>query len=205
MARMGRSHGLRVEDETVKYSFPDAPVGAWPPVKMNTVSLVGGILGIISLVLPWFAVTVSALGVSLSVGANGFQVLFGLASAFGGGVGTVDLGAGASLMMVGVVLVLVGSILSFLKWFGGIITLLGSVLGLVGGFMIGGLIPPTPGLSVGPSYGIYLALIAGIISFLGGWWWARNHPAVPPVGMPPAPMGPPMYQPPQSPPPPLGP
>jgi len=139
-------------------------------VRLNLLSIVGGILGIISLVLPWFFLSFTAFGFSISTGVSGIQILAGLGGlALQGGMAG---GAGMLLLIVGVFLVLAGSIVAFLHPAGGLFTLGGGVAGLAGAFLLSrelsGLFGSLGGeISAGPSVGVFLALVAGILSLVG--------------------------------------
>ena len=141
-------------------------------MKVYPVSIIGGILAIVSLALPWLILSATAFGMSVSVSESGF----GLLSLGGtlGGMGPLPGGGGVSLtlMMIGVILVLIGGIISMLHFAGGIVTLAGSGCGIAGALWFGQSLSGLPGglglnVSAGPSFGVFLSLIAGVIALVG--------------------------------------
>ena len=140
-------------------------------VRLNLLSIVGGILGIISLVLPWLFLSFTAVGFSFSTGVSGIQILAGLGGVFLQ-AGIAGGGSGMLLLIAGVFLVLAGSIVAFLHPAGGLFTLGGGVSGLVGAFLLSQDFSGPSGnlggeISAGPSVGVFLALVAGILSLVG--------------------------------------
>lgn len=178
-------------------------------MKVYPISMIGGVLPLVSLALPWFSMSITepTIGLTVSVGASGFD-LFSLQGSLGL-FGTLPGGFGTSLtlMLVGVVIALIGGILSFLHYVGGAVTLAGSVCGVVGALMFGqaiaGLGGGAFGVSAGPSFGVFLTLIAGVVALVGfakplqvGITAPPSYPSYPsyagyPYGY--APMYPPMY------------
>ncbi len=128
-------------------------------------SLVGAVMGFISLVLPWFSL--------VSTEPNHYTFLYipgiGLITHPGTMVEqgqTVPLTN--PLLVAGVVFVLIGSLLALLHPLGGGVMFGGGTVGTVGVLLnarsISGL---GIGLSMAPSLGAYLAVAGGIVSLLG--------------------------------------
>lgn len=143
-------------------------------MKLYPISMVGGVIGIVSLALPWVAITYTLMGISVTVSGSGFEV-FSLASLLGmlGSLGSVGgaLSGAILLMTVGVILALVGAIVSFLHYAGGAVTLAGGACGLAGGVWLGSVFSSlgggTIGFAMGPGFGVFITIVAGIIAIVG--------------------------------------
>ena len=138
-------------------------------MRVNVVSLVGGILGFVSLPLPWLTVTMSGFGFSQSISVSGVQLMASIGSIASGGTPTSQgLESAAFLVTLGLVLVLVGAIVSLLHPAGGIILIGGAVSGVSGTLLLSAA-PSMVGIgfTVGPGVGLFLALIGGIVATCG--------------------------------------
>jgi len=145
-------------------------------VKPNYLGIVGAIIAFVSLALPWWTVTLSAMGISYTINLN----LFGLSGmptgvAFTGGAWYMWLAL--VLVVVGGVLGLVGSVTPRTSMLtgGGALTLISIIvfaLGLQMDISSVGLSIFGSGTFMGVSYssylsfGLWIALVAAIIMFV---------------------------------------
>jgi hypothetical protein len=144
-------------------------------LKVYPISMVGGIVGIVSLALPWLYIGISAPFIgSISVTGSGFEML-SLAGQLSlltqiPGVGTA-VSSSLTLMLIAAILVLIGSIVSFLHPAGGGVTLAGGAAGLAGGLWFGSIFTSlaglTTGVTAGPGFGLFVVMAAGIMSLVG--------------------------------------
>lgn len=147
-----------------------APMEAPPPSKRITsggvVAIVGGIIMLISLALDWMFASMSAFGISISEGAGPFEA----------GVPTEVLLYAVLVLIMGILAIVM---VAAKKPIGaGIFGLIGFIVALVAFLRIqqqaaevlgiGGGIPGIE-ISAGSGFGVYLALIGGILAMIGGF------------------------------------
>ncbi len=146
--------------------------------RWRVLGIVGGILGLSSLFMPWLAYTVvGVLNYSIGFSPVDFLRFAALpsgavpASTNATSLGSPSLGTAALLIVSGGVIVGLGSFIAILyRLRGGIVMMMGVLLGLAGG-----LIAPfmtLAGLALvftGPSWGIGVAFLGAIVVLAGLW------------------------------------
>ena len=148
----------------------------WGAFRINVLSMLGGILGLVSLVMAWLTMTIATNRGSFGRSFSGLQ-LFDLGSVLDPALSAVPgLEASFILILLGVLIVVIGSMLSFLApSVGGAVLLLGALLGLFGVlFFRTTLAGSVQGVGAGPGIGVVFALIAGVFVIIGGLIPALN-------------------------------
>ena len=178
-------------------------------LKPNYIGIVGAIIAFISLILPWWTMSVSysIFSVSYSVDVSIYlyqtttgAITFALANSW-------YLWAALALVIIGALLALAGSVMGKGRMMligGGALTIIGIIvfaaglmmdLSNVSGFSGIGLFNSgtisagefgSMNFSTYLSYGFWLALVAAIIMFIGAFWKPKEKMATPPTA-PPAP------------------
>src|SRR2546422_3941592 len=160
------------------------------------VSLIGAIVGFLSLLLPWVVVSASAGGASASEGLSPVQFV---AQTFGpSSSGPTDPAIvawqeravfGSWLWLIGTLALGIGCLLAILQPFihsriGGIVMLVGSGMGGAGIASFSASFPTSSGVQVniGPAYGIAVGLVACFVALLS--FFVRDVP----LTQPPAPL-----------------
>lgn len=140
--------------------------------KGAILGLVGGLLGLVSVFLPWF--TVGAAGIS--VGFSGLQLASPTIDVFGVQVpnpysGTFSMAVYGTLVfsLIGMIVVMVPKkATAILGLVCGVLAVVLAGYGFSQASALASTVPPTPGLSVGPGFGIYLGIIGGLLLLIGG-------------------------------------
>ncbi|HKZ47255.1 MAG TPA: hypothetical protein VJ397_00545 [Thermoplasmata archaeon] len=136
-------------------------------MRVNALSIAGGILGLVSVPLPWLLATGPVAGASTGVGASGVDVLLGFGSL--GAFGALPAGVDTALLVVfaGVVLSLAGSLAALVDPYGSGFLISGGAFGLAGGLLVGSAFAASGAGNVGPSSGPFLAVSGGVLSAVG--------------------------------------
>ncbi len=155
--------------------------------RWRTLGIIGGIAGLASIFMPWF--TMSAQGLlnfNLGFSPVDFLRIAGSNGASSSGSNLTSpsssaLAATVWLVFVGGIVVTVGSLIAILyRLRGGILILGGAFLGLVGGLAAPYVTVSTGEIvSMGPSWGVGVAFVAGFV-VLSGIWVREPEPTHPP-------------------------
>lgn len=173
--------------------------------KGAIIGLIGGILGLVGVFLPWLTMSASVGPISVSVSASGMQM----------GGGTLDLSGQAvpvgssefsiyvygilALSILGLIIVLLGKkVTAIVALLFGLLTTILAIVAYVRisslSSSLQALLGSVPGVtfSVGPGFGLYLCIIGGIILLFGGVlaMMDAKKAAMAPAPMPMPPMGP---------------
>ncbi len=171
-------------------------------MKTNYIGILGAIIAFISLVLPWWAITLSSTtaGITTSLDANLY--LYQLANSISGfSLANTWYAWGAlALVIVGALLALAGSLMArgrALPAVGGVLEIVAMIIFAVGlmmdlsnvsgytglGLFSSGSITYgtifAAGYSTYLSYGFWLALVAAIVMFAASAWRPRAEPTQP--------------------------
>jgi len=179
-------------------------------LRENIVSVLGGILGIVAVFLPWF--TISVLGQSFWSSGVGVMASLGEMEALG--PAPCDVRAIVYILIIGVFLALFGAVVSIFHPSGGAVQICAGGISLISAIALASRLTMDAGglVEAGPGLGLYLVIAAGVVSLLG--FVIRPKGAVQPPPAPPAyprpevaegPLPPPLAPPPGLAPPPPGP
>jgi len=163
--------------------------------QRGLVSGIGAIAGFLSLLLPWVVFSASAGGTSATEGLSPVQFI---AQAFGpSSSGPTDPAIvawqeravlGSWLWLIGTIALGIGCLLSILQPFihsrvGGIVMLVGSGMGGAGIGSFSASFPTSSGvqLTIGPTYGIAVALVGCFVALLS--FFVRDIPITQPPGL----------------------
>ena len=135
--------------------------------------IVGGVLGLIALALPWLVVTATALGQYISIGVSPIQMFQGIgnSSSFDTSLIPQDLltrlEASVGVLLLGIGIYVIGCIVSFVRPHGGFVMLAGVIIAAVGTLSFGTYSVIFASLSLGPGAGEGLGFIAALIAMVG--------------------------------------
>ncbi len=159
--------------------------------------IVGGVLGLITLALPWLVLTASGLGLYASVGVTPIQMFQGIQnSSSGSDLSAIPqdlltrLEAAVGLLLVGIVVYVLGCVMSFVRPHGGAVMLAGVAISTMGALSFGTYSVLVASLSLGPGIGEGLAAVAGILALAGVFVKEPTQPVMqlpPPLPPPPWP------------------
>lgn len=134
-------------------------------MRLKVMSLIGAVMGLISLGLPWFSLVSTEPNSYIHLDVRGIDLLTSPGTLVEEGQ-TIPLTS--PLLVAGAVFVLMGSLLAFLHPLGGGVTFGGGTVGMAGVFLNARSISSLGvGLSAAPSVGVFLAVAGGIVSLLG--------------------------------------
>ncbi len=143
------------------------------------IGLLGGIIGLLSLALPWVSISVGVFSASLSIGLSPFDMLKFLGTNAGTSSSSTPVSpelspfveriqTGVGVMLLGIVIFIIGSLISLLKTKGGYVMLAGAILGTAGiGIFTFSVSTGGVSVGVGPGFGVVIAFVAAIIVLVG--------------------------------------